>query len=163
MLSTKTLTINEVGDRDLVITRAFDAPRSLVFEALTTPALLKRWLLGPAGWTMPVCELDLKPGGRIRYEWTKGETRMGLTGMFREIVRPSRIVHTESFDEDWTGGETLVTTTLEENEGRTTMSMTVRYASSAARKQALQSGMTEGMSQTYDLLDELLASGEIGA
>jgi uncharacterized protein YndB with AHSA1/START domain len=88
---------------------------------------------------------------------------MGLSGTFREIVRPSRIVHTELFDEDWTGGETLVTTTLEENDGRTIMTMTVRHASSAARKQALQSGMTEGMSQTYDRLDALLASGEVGS
>lgn len=158
MLSTKTLTINAVGDSDLLITRDLDAPRSLVFKALTTPALLKRWLLGPAGWTMPVCEIDLRPGGTFRYEWRNGDVTMGLTGTFREIVPPERIVHTEVFDDDWTGGESLVTTTLQEADGRTTVSMTVRYASAAAREGALKTGMVDGMSATYDRLAELLAS-----
>jgi uncharacterized protein YndB with AHSA1/START domain len=162
MLSTKTLTINAVGDSDLLITRDLDAPRSLVFKALTTPALLKRWLLGPAGWTMPVCDIDLRPGGKFRYEWRNGDVSMGLTGTFREIVPPERIVHTEVFDDDWTGGESLVTTVLQEVDGRTTVSMTVRYASAAAREGALKSGMVDGMSATYDRLAELLASGGIG-
>ena len=162
MLSTKTLTINAVGDSDLLITRDLDAPRPLVFKALTTPALLKRWLLGPAGWTMPVCEIDLRPGGKFRYEWRNGDVSMGLTGTFREIVPPERIVHTEVFDDDWTGGESLVTTTLQEVDGRTTVSMTVRYASAAAREGALKTGMVDGMSATYDRLAELLASGGIG-
>jgi len=71
MLSTRTLTVKSVGDRDLLIVRDFDAPRTLVFEAITSPALLQRWLPGP-GWTMPVCEVDLKPGGSFRYVWRKG-------------------------------------------------------------------------------------------
>ncbi len=162
MLSTKTLTVTSVGDRELLIARDFDAPRALVFEALTTPALLQRWLLGPGGWTMPVCEVDLRPGGKFRYVWRKGDVDMGMTGTFREIVPPERIVHTEIFDEDWTGGESVVTTTLREANGRTTLSVTVRYASTAAREGALKTGMVDGMSATYDRLADLIAGGEIG-
>jgi uncharacterized protein YndB with AHSA1/START domain len=161
MLNTRTLTVTKVGESELLFTRDFDAPRELVFEALTRPALLQQWLLGPDGWTMPVCEIDLRPGGRFRYVWRKGDVDMGMTGTFREIVRPERIVHTELFDQDWTGGETLVTTTLRESKGRTTMSVTVRYASDAAREGAVKTGMTDGMSATYDRLERLIAAGEI--
>jgi uncharacterized protein YndB with AHSA1/START domain len=161
MLSTKTLTVETVGDCELLFTRDFDAPRALVFEALTRPALLQRWMLGPGGWTMPVCEVDLKPGGKFRFVWRKDGVDMGLSGTFLEIVPPERIVHTEIFDEDWTGGEALVTTTLREANGRTTLSVTVRYASTAARESALETGMIDGMSGTYDRLAELIAGGEI--
>jgi uncharacterized protein YndB with AHSA1/START domain len=162
MLSTKTLTVETVGDAELLFTRAFDAPRELVFEALTRPALIQRWLLGPGGWTMPVCEVDLRPGGKFRYVWRKGGKDMGMSGIFREIDAPERIVHSEIFDDDWTGGEAVVTTILSERDRRTTMTMTVRYASAAAREAALKTGMIDGMSGTFDRLEELLASGEIG-
>jgi uncharacterized protein YndB with AHSA1/START domain len=162
MLSTKTLTVETVGDAELLFTRAFDAPRELVFEALTRPALIQRWLLGPGGWTMPVCEVDLRPGGKFRYVWRKGGKDRGMSGIFREIDAPERIVHSEIFDDDWTGGEAVVTTILSERDRRTTMTMTVRYASAAAREAALKTGMIDGMSGTFDRLEELLASGEIG-
>ena len=162
MLSTRTLSVETVGDRELLFTRDFDAPRALVFEALTTPALLQRWLLGPGGWTMPVCDVDLRPGGRVRYVWRKGDVEMGMTGTFREIVPPERLVHTEIFDDDWTGGEAVVTTTLLETDGRTTLSVRVRYASAAGREAALKTGMIDGMSGTYDRLADLIASGAVG-
>ena len=162
MPSTKTLSVEAVGERDLLVTRDFDAPRALVFEAITQPALLRQWMLGPGGWTMPVCEVDLRPGGAFRYVWRKDGKDMGLSGTFREIVPPERIVHTEIFDQDWTGGEAEVTTVLQERGGRTTLSMTVRYASAAARAGAMATGMVEGMSGTYDRLADMLASGAIG-
>jgi uncharacterized protein YndB with AHSA1/START domain len=162
MPSTKLLTVERVGDSELSFSRDFDAPRVLVFEALTEPALLQRWLLGPGGWTMPVCEVDLRPGGKFRYVWRKGSVDMGMKGAFREIVPPERIVHTEIFDEDWTGGESVVTTTLREANGRTTLSVTVRYASAAAREAALKTGMVDGMSSTYDRLAEVLAGSDLG-
>ena len=87
---------------------------------------------------------------------------MGISGTFREIVPPERIVHTEIFDQDWTGGEAAVTTVLHETGGRTTLSMTVRYASAAARAGAMATGMVEGMSGTYDRLADMLASGGVG-
>jgi uncharacterized protein YndB with AHSA1/START domain len=162
MLSTKTLTVETVGDNELLFTRDFDAPRALVFEAMTKPELLRRWMLGPAGWTMPVCEIDLRPGGKFRYVWRKDGNDMGMSGTFREIEPPERIVHTEAFDQNWTGGETLVTTTLNEVNGRTTLSLRVRYGSAEARDGALKTGMVNGMSDTYDRLEDMFASGEIG-
>lgn len=163
MPSTHTLTMKSLGESELLFTRDFDAPRTLVWEALTRPELIQRWLLGPDGWTMPVCEVDLKPGGRFRYVWRKGDRDMGMSGTFVEIVPPERIVHTEIFDQDWTGGETVVTTTLVEAAGRTTMSTTVRYSSAAAREGAIKTGMVDGMSVTYDRLEAMIARGEIGA
>ena len=157
MSATHTIRVENAGDRELFITRAFDAPRASVFRALTTPALVKRWLLGPGGWTMPVCEIDLKPGGTFRYLWRRDREEMGVSGTFREIVPPERIVHTEVFNDDWTGGGSLVTTMLDEMDGRTTMSMTIHYASPESRAIALASGMLEGMTVTYDRLDAMLA------
>jgi uncharacterized protein YndB with AHSA1/START domain len=162
MLSTKTLSVEAIGDRDLLVIRDFDAPRVLVFEAITRPELVRQWMLGPGGWTMPVCDVDLRPGGAFRYVWRKDGKDMGLSGTFREIVPPERIVHTETFDQDWTGGEAEVTTVLHETDGRTTLSMTVRYASAAARAGAMATGMVDGMSGTYDRLADLLASGAAG-
>ena len=145
------------SDREIVITRQFDAPRAMVFDAHTKPELVKRWLLGPPGWTMPVCEIDLRVGGKYRYVWKHAEQgEMGMGGTFTEIVRPSRIAATQLFDQDWTGGETIVITELEEQKGKTTVKTTVRYASREARDGALQTGMTTGMEAGYQRLDELL-------
>lgn len=153
------LTITMKSDREVEITRAFDAPRDLVFDCHTRPALVRRWLTGPPGWTLPVCDIDLKVGGRYRYVWRSPEgTDMGMGGVFREIARPERLVTTELFDEDWTGGETLVTTRFDESNGVTTVTMTVLYASREAREGALATGMTEGMEMSYRNLDALLAA-----
>lgn len=157
MKTAETLKVTTPTEREVVMTRAFDAPRSLVFDALTQPELVQRWLLGPPGWTMPVCQIDLRVGGAYRYVWRKaGEKDMGMGGVFREIVRPERIVTTELFDEDWTGGETIVTTTLAEGGGKTTLTTTVRYSSNGARDSALKTGMTKGVAASYDRLDEIL-------
>jgi uncharacterized protein YndB with AHSA1/START domain len=153
-----TLKVTTPSDREILVTRVLDAPRRLVFECLSRPEFVRQWLLGPPGWTMPVCEIDFRVGGRFRYVWRREDgNEMGMGGEFREIVPPERIVHVEVFDADWTGGETTVTTLLAEREGRTTMSMTIVYSSTEARDGALRSGMTEGMSVGYDRLDELLA------
>jgi uncharacterized protein YndB with AHSA1/START domain len=157
MTRTGTLTVTTPSDREVAATRVFDAPRRLVFEALTTPDLLKRWMHGPNGWTLAGCEVDLRPGGAFRYVWRKAAgAQIAVSGTFREIVPPSRIVHTEVFDDDWTGGETVVTTTLEERDGKTTLTVTVRYASKAARDAALQTGFTSGMEEAYDTLAGIL-------
>ena len=109
------------------MTRDFDAPRSLVFEAYTKPELLKRWLFGPDGWSFAVCEIDLKVGGKYRYVWRHEDGReMGMGGVYREIVPPERLVCTELFDEDWTGGEALGTIVLTEKDGKTTLTQTMR-------------------------------------
>jgi len=152
------MTIVTQGDREIVITRAFDAPRRLVWEALTKPELIKRWLTGPPGWTMPVCEIDLRVGGKYRYVWHgPGGEVMGMGGVHREVVAPERLVCTQLFDEGWTGGEALGTQVLTEHDGRTTISNTVRYTSPEARAAVLRTPMEQGMAAGYDLLEALLA------
>jgi uncharacterized protein YndB with AHSA1/START domain len=151
--------VSTASDTEVVVNRSFAAPRALVWDCHTKPELVKQWLLGPPNWTMPLCEIDLRVGGRYRYEWRheSGE-RMGLSGIYREIAVPSRIVANESFDQDWTGGETLVTSAFAESHGRTTLTMTVRYSSKDARDAALKTGMTDGMEQSYTKLDAFLAA-----
>jgi uncharacterized protein YndB with AHSA1/START domain len=159
MTNSGTMTVTTPSDREVQAIRLFNAPRELVFKALTTPDLLMRWMHGPNGWTLAVCEVDLRVGGAFRYVWRKANGReMGMGGIFREIVPPARIVHAELFDEDWTGGETVVTTTLTEHAATTTLTVTVLYVSKAARDAALQTNFAGGMEAGYDMLAEMLAS-----
>jgi uncharacterized protein YndB with AHSA1/START domain len=158
-MKTAALKVTTPSERELVMTREFDAPRGMVFDALTTPDLVRRWLLGPPGSTMPVCEIDLRVGGKYRYVWRNAEGReMGMGGTFKEMVRPSRLVATEAYDDHWTGGETLTTTELVETRGKTTVSTTVRYVSREARDAALKMGATKGLEASYVRLDELLTA-----
>ena len=159
MKDSGTLKLTTRGDREIVMTRVFDAPRSLVFEAFTKPELVKQWLLGPEGWSMPVCEIDLRVGGKYRYVWrhVKGH-EMGMGGVFREIVPPERIVSTEKFDESWYPGEAVGTVVLTEEGGKTTLTQTVEYQSREAREAVLKSPMESGVAAGYDRLAELLAS-----
>lgn len=151
------LKIAAAGDRDLVMTREFKAPRALVYDAWTKPELIKRWLAGPEGWTMSVCEIDLKLGGSYRYEWFKEKTgeRMGMGGVYREIIPNEKLVATEQFDMAWYPGEAIVTTTLEEKGGITTVETTVTYDSKDARETVLRSPMETGVEASYLRLDEL--------
>jgi uncharacterized protein YndB with AHSA1/START domain len=154
------LTAETPSDREIVVRRTFDAPRRLVFEAFTTPALVQRWLFGRDDWPMVTCEIDFRVGGKYRYVWRNAEHGdMGMGGVYREIDAPNRTVHTELFDQDWTGGETVVTTVFEEQDGRTTVTTTVRYASKEARDGALKTPMLEGWGQSYHQLAALLAKG----
>ncbi|MEP6688100.1 MAG: SRPBCC family protein [Gemmatimonadales bacterium] len=145
------------SDREVVITRVVDAPRRLVFEALSNPKHVPQWLTGPEGWTMPVCEIDLRPGGAWRYVYRKDDgSEMTLQGSYREVVPPERVVATESWGPEWP--ETVNTTVLTEAGGQTTITMTIRYPSQEARDAALRSGMKEGMDQSFAKLNRLLAS-----
>jgi uncharacterized protein YndB with AHSA1/START domain len=148
------------SDREVEITRDFDAPRELVFDAFTKPELVRRWLLGPEGWTMPVCEIDLRVGGRYRYVWRKdGVPDMGMGGEFREVSAPERLVCTEKFDQAWYPGEAALNTTVFTESGAVTrVSITVRYESQEARDIAMRSGMEQGMAIGFNRLEELLAS-----
>src|SRR5438105_3180989 len=102
--------LTQPSDREITLTRTFEAPRQLAFDAFTKPEMVKRWLYGPAEWPLVQCEIDLRAGAKLRYVWRhKEKGDMGLSGVFREIVAPERLVHTELFDQDWTGGETLLT------------------------------------------------------
>jgi uncharacterized protein YndB with AHSA1/START domain len=157
MINTRTLSLTTPSDREIVMTRVFDAPRDLVFDALTKPELLKRWLTGPPGWTLEVCQIDLKVGGTCRYVWRGPDgTEMGMGGVHREIVPPERIVSTQLFDEDWTGGEAVGSMVLTERDGKTTITNTILYSSREARDAVLKTPMEQGMAQSYNRLEELL-------
>lgn len=151
--------ITTPSDVEIAVARAFDAPRDKVFKAFVTPKLVSRWMLGPEGWTMPVCEIDAKPGGKFRYVWRHPrKPDMGMSGVFRELKAPERIVHVESFDEAWYPGECVVTTVFSEKGGRTTVTMTMRFESREGRDLALKTGMEQGMAEGYRRLDEILAT-----
>ncbi len=159
-MSTGTLSITAKGDREIVMTRDFNAPRTLVFDAHTKPELIRRWLLGPPGWSMVVCDVDLRVGGAYRYVWRKENgPEMGMGGIFREIAAPERLVSNEKFDDPWYVGECIGTIVLTEKGGRTTLTQTLLYDTREARDGVLKSPMEEGVAFSYDRLDDLLASG----
>ena len=155
MKNTGTLKVSLPTEREVVMTRVFDAPRRLVFDALTKPELLKRWF-GPRGWSLVVCEADLKVGGAWRWVLRGPDGRdMGMRGVYQEIKPPERLVSTESFDDY--PGESLNTLILSEEDGKTTFTITVRYASQEIRDAVIKSGMEHGAAECYDKLAEMMA------
>lgn len=155
----RSLTVTTPSDREIAMTRVFDAPRRLVFDAHTKPELIKQWLGAFGGWSLAVCEVDLRVGGGFRYVWRNADGReMGMRGEYREIVAPERIVSTESFDDPWYEGEAVGTLLLVEEGGRTTLTNTVRYASTEVRDAVLRSPMESGVEASYDALAEVLRS-----
>jgi uncharacterized protein YndB with AHSA1/START domain len=157
MTKTATTTFTTPSDIEIEFTRAFDAPRRLVFEAYTSPEHVPHWMLGPDGWTMPVCEIDLRPGGRWHYVWRREDgSEMSMTGEYREVVPPERIVNTESWGPDWP--ETVNTVVFTESDGRTLITCTVRYPTKEARDAAYATGMKDGATRSYDRLADHLAT-----
>ena len=153
------LRVAAVGDRQIVMTRSFDAPRELVFAAYVKPELLKRWLGVGGGWTMAVCEVDLRVGGAYRFAWKHAEGQeLVIAGEYREINSPERLVATESWGEPWP--ESLTTLDLTEEAGKTTLTATIHYESKEARDGVLKSPMEQGVSASYDRLAEILREGE---
>jgi uncharacterized protein YndB with AHSA1/START domain len=153
------LEVKTQNDREIVITRVFDAPRELVFDAFTKPEIVKRWLLGPEGWSLAICDIDLTVGGGFRYVWRNDADgqEFVVSGVYTDITRPARVIHTEQFDDPALPGESIETWTFDERDGATTFTMTLSYDSVEACKSALESGMAEGNAACYDRLAELLA------
>jgi len=141
---------------EILATRTFDAPRRLVFAAFTEPEHVRRWLLGPEGWTMPVCEIDLRVGGSWHYVWRNEEDgrEFGMHGVYREIEAPARIVNTEVFEDS----ESLNTLELTELDGRTVMRHRIVMPSQAARDAAMATGMANGAEDSYARLDSYLTA-----
>jgi uncharacterized protein YndB with AHSA1/START domain len=162
MKNTGTLAVATPTPKQIVLTRVFNAPRHVVFDAFTKPELLRRWF-GPHGWSLVVCEVDLRVGGHFRFVLRSPEgNQMGMRGTYREIEAPFRSVHTESFDD--LPGESEVTTELTEREGKTVLMATITYASQEIRDAVIRSGMEHGAAESYDRLAELLellASAEL--
>ena len=141
------------------MTREFDAPRELVFQALTKPDLLKRWFGVRNGWTLERCEIDLTVGGKYRYEWKSSKGKpMAMGGVFKEVVPNVRTVATERFDDPWHEGEAITTVEFTERDGVTTLTTTMRCNDKATRDAVLASPMETGLEESYVMLDSLLAS-----
>ena len=147
-------------------TRSFRAPKALVYRAYTEPELVRQWLLGPPGWSMPVCEMDVRVGGRYRWRWRNDEdgNEFGFTGTFREVQPAARLVHSEAYVPGTVGGgypgqDALVIVTFAEEGGTTTVTTLIDFGSKEARDAAVGTGMTDGMEQSYQLLDQLLIKG----
>jgi uncharacterized protein YndB with AHSA1/START domain len=154
------MTFTTPSDREIVMTRVVDAPRRLVWEAWTNPEHVPRWMLGPHGWTMPVCEIDLRPGGAWHFVWRHADgTELEMRGTYREIAPPERLVRTESWGGDWP--ETLNTLTLSERDEKTTITQRILYPSKQARDAALRTGMKDGTAQSFDRLAEYLRTARI--
>lgn len=150
-------------DREVRVVRTFNAPRELVWDAHTKPELLQRWCLGPPGWTMPVCEMDVRVGGAYRWRWKSDAdgSEFGFFGKFTEVNKPTRLAHEESYDPGDIGGAmpsdeaALVTNEFSEKNGVTTLVVTMRFASKEARDGAVSTGMTDGMEMGYARLDDI--------
>jgi uncharacterized protein YndB with AHSA1/START domain len=143
------------SDTEIRITRVVDAPRRVVFDAWTNPQHIPQWLSGLEGWTMPVCEIEARNGGRWRYVWRKSDgAEMEMSGIVREIVPPSKMVTTERWGPEWP--ETVNTLMLSEADGQTTITLTVAYPSKEARDAALATGMKDGMDESFARLDGML-------
>jgi uncharacterized protein YndB with AHSA1/START domain len=164
------VTVTTPSDREVTVVREFDAPAALIWDAHTKPELMKRWLFGPPGWSMPHCTVDLRVGGRYRYVWKNDETgaQFGSYGEHLEVVPVERIVTTENMDglgpepfslePPWGSEEPSVNTlTLAEAGGKTTLTINMRFPSKEIRDMAVQSGMSDGMAMGYDRLEDMAA------
>jgi len=158
----KPVTVTTPSDREIEVSRVFDAPAALVWDCHTKPELVRRWMLGPPGWSMPVCEIDLRVGGAYRHRWRNDAdgTEFGETGVHREIVPFKKLVATGQME--GFGGEAVNTMTFVEADGRTTVTVNMLFPTKEIRDGALQSGMSDGMAMGYDRLDEILAEQKVG-
>ncbi len=156
------LAVHTSGDRDIIITRNFDAKRTQVFAALTVPEHLKRWLLGPTGWEMYRCDIDLKKGGHYRFCWRRNSdgNELSMGGSYVEIDPPYTLIATEKFEKLWYPGEALITQTLSKRDNKSSLHMTMSYESREARDLVLKSEMATGLEQSYQKLDDLLLAFE---
>lgn len=152
-----TLQVAPHGDRAMVITRQFNAPRELVFDAFTKPEMLKEWFHGPPGWKLTTCEVDLRVGGTYRREWTNDAGgSMGMGGVFQAVERPARVVRTELYDQPWYPGEAVGTFELATVGKATLMNLTIAYESQEVRDKVLASPTMSGMGTGYAQLERYL-------
>ena len=155
--NSSTFKVTTPSDTEIRMTRLFDAPRRLVFEAMTKPEHVKQWWgrLGE-GYSVPVCEIDLRPGGKWRFVNRHPNGEAAFHGEYREITPPSRLVFTEIF-EDFPDSVSVVTSEFTEEDGKTRLTATVAYPSREVRDMVLASGMSGGAGVSYDRLEDLVA------
>jgi len=151
------LTLKTEGDTHIVVTRHFAAPPEAVYRAHTDPKLIQKWLLGPEGWTMPVCISEARPGGKMHYEWTNGKgAGFHLTGEYLELEPQSRIVHVERMFLPDRTPDNHVETRFEPDGGGTLMTMRMTLPDAQTRAQMLTTGMEHGMEASYVRLEGIL-------
>jgi uncharacterized protein YndB with AHSA1/START domain len=148
------LTLTMPSNREIVLTRVFNAPRRLVFEAWTRPEHVRQWY-GCDGSSITTCEIDLRPGGAYRYVMHMEDGTHSLSGVYRDIVPPARLVFTQRFDDD-PDTEALIAVTFEERDGKTTMTNTALYRTAADRQAMLDLGVEKGATETFDRLADYL-------
>ena len=152
------------SDTEVLVTRSFDAPAALVWRAYVEPDLMRRWCGAHPGWSMPVCEMDMRVRGLYRWRWRSDENgqEFGFTGEVLEVVPHARLVHTQIFDPGGLGvsmgGEpSIITVTFQEADRMTNVATLIKYASKTDRDEAFATGMTDGMEMNYKRLDGVLA------
>ena len=152
-----TFRVSTPSDREIQITRLFDAPRNLVFEAMNRPEHVRNWWgrLGE-GYSVPVCEIDFRVGGAWRFVNRHPRGEAAFHGVYREIAAPERVVFTEIF-EDFPDAESVVTAVLTEEGTRTRLTVSVIYPSREVRDLVVNSGMADGAAISYDRLEDVLA------
>jgi uncharacterized protein YndB with AHSA1/START domain len=151
------MTLTTEGNRHVLVRRRFAASPNLVYRAHTEPALIQRWLLGPEGWTMPVCINDLKPGGKFRYEWSNGKGQgFYITGEYLELVPFSKIVHVERMHMPDPMPDNHIETRFETEGPGTLMMMRMTLADEKTRTAMLATGMEHGMEDSYVRLEKML-------
>jgi uncharacterized protein YndB with AHSA1/START domain len=150
------LTLKTEGETHLVVTRHFAASPGEVYRAHTECALLQKWLLGPEGWTMPVCVSEARPGGRIRYEWSNGKHDFYLTGEYVEVEPFRRLVHIERMFLPAATPDNRVETTFAPDGDGTLMTIRMTLPDAATRAQMLSTGMEKGMETSYVRLEAML-------
>ncbi|HMO16262.1 MAG TPA: SRPBCC family protein [Pirellulaceae bacterium] len=161
------------SDTEVRVKRSFDAPVKLVWRAYMEPDLMRRWCSGYPGWSMPVCEMDMRVGGKYRWRWCSDENgqEFGFTGEVLEVTPHAKIVHTQIYDVGDLGGAdssgavipdsmgsepSIITVTFQETNGITDVTTTIRFASQVDRDAALETGMSDGMEFSYQQLDRVL-------
>ena len=151
------MTLKTEGDRYIVVMRRFAAPPEAVYRAHTDPNLVQKWMLGPDGWTMPVCISDARPGGSIRYEWADGKGNgFYLTGEFTALEPYSRIVHVERMHLPDVTPDNHVETRFEPDGDGTLMTMRMTLPNAQTREAMIATGMEHGMEASYARLERML-------
>lgn len=166
-----TLSVTTPSDLEISITRNFDAPREIVWEAMSKPEFLKRWLFGPPGWSMTICEDDLRVGGKFRWGWDGPDgQKMLMHGVYSEVVPPiaggggGKMVRSETFEMGClpqAGVQHCVLTLTDLGTRKTAFKVVIKYPSKQARDGALASGMEHGMAAGYDRLEAMLQQGAV--
>ena len=162
---TKPLQVSMPSDREVRVVRTFNAPRQLVWDAHTKPELIRKWMLGPPGWSMPVCEMDVRIGGAYLWRWRSDAEgkEFGFFGDFTEVSKPGALAHTQTYDPGDVGGSmyndepAVISTVFTEAGGVTTLTLTMLFPSKEARDGAVSTGMTGGMEIGYERLDDMFA------